>query len=105
MTNILQINYDLKVFSLIAIKRALHDANIYQCSTFTVIEDDKIIIEIKLEHVKEYYKSIKKKLDKLVFDNQIRIDTEKEFKNIRNIIIAQAFFPCENLDEVLKDID
>ena len=105
MAKITQINFSLTVFSLQAIKRAIHDANIYHCATIEVFDDEKVTIKIDLDNIKDGNQKLERKLNKLVFDNQIRIETEKEFKNIRNIIVAQAFFPCENLDEVLKDID
>ena len=95
MANITQINFDLTVFSLQAIKRAIHDANISQCATIAVSDDEKVTIKIDLDNVKEGNQKLERKLNKMVFDNQIRIDTEKEFKNIRNIIVAQAFFPVK----------
>ena len=35
-------------------------------------------------------------------DHQVRIDTETEFKTIRQILVAQAFFPCSNLKELIE---
>ena len=105
MKNTTQIKFDLAIFSLQAIKRAIHDANISQHATIAVSDDEKATIKISLDNVNEDSLELERKLNKMAFDNQIRIDTEKEFKNIRNIIVAQAFFPCENLSEILKDID
>lgn len=39
-----------------------------------------------------------------VLDHQVRIDTAREFKTIREMIVAQAFQPCENIDEVVSHI-
>ena len=39
-----------------------------------------------------------------ILDHQVRIDTAKEFKTIREMIVAQAFQPCENIDEVVSQI-
>lgn len=39
--------------------------------------------------------------NQMIQDHQIRIDIEKEYKVIRQIIVAQAFQPCDNIKEVL----
>ena len=105
MAKITEMKYDPKVYSLKAVKRAIHDANISQFATIVVSNEKSITIKIDMENVKECNPELESKLNKMVFDNQIRIDTEIEFKNIRNVIVTQAFFPCENLAEILKDID
>ncbi len=45
---------------------------------------------------------LKQKFLNSLLDHQVRIDTAKEFKTIREMIVAQAFEPCDNLDEVVE---
>ncbi len=39
-----------------------------------------------------------------LIDNQIRIDLEKKFSSLREIIVKHAFSPIENLGEEVKKI-
>lgn len=35
-------------------------------------------------------------------ENQVRIDTEFRFRTLRELIVAQAFAPCDNLQEMIE---
>ena len=37
-------------------------------------------------------------------DHQIRIETEKDYRVIMEMIVAQAFEPCDNVDELVQKI-
>jgi His-Xaa-Ser system protein HxsD len=37
-------------------------------------------------------------------ENEIRIKLQGEFKTIRDILVAQAFQPCENLKDILNEL-
>jgi His-Xaa-Ser system protein HxsD len=38
-------------------------------------------------------------------DHQIRIEVEQEYRVIREMIVAQAFEPCDNVDELVQIIN
>ena len=51
MANITQITLDLTIFSLQAVKRAIHDANISQHATISASDDKIVTIQIDLDDV------------------------------------------------------
>jgi His-Xaa-Ser system protein HxsD len=95
---------DSKIYSLKAIKNAAYDL---MNKGFFTIENQppdriKIIITAKIpsddiNRLSEIYKNS-------VLDHQIRIDIESDYKVLREIIVAQAFEPCDNLKEIIAGI-
>jgi His-Xaa-Ser system protein HxsD len=103
LIKIIRIQYDLRVLSISAIKRAIYDAEISKYTSIDLPDPNTANITITAADEISGTNELRERLNQLVYDNQIRIDTEKEFSLIRNLIFAQAFFPCENIDEILKD--
>ncbi len=94
--------FDLEVYSAQAVKSAIYDLNMV--ADISIIGSDRRIIQVKLEPQKNS-SSLKKRIYEVVLDHQIRIDIEKETGPIRKLIVAQAFFPCENLDQLMDEIN
>ncbi len=95
------LEFDSSIYSIKAIKRAISDlSNRAVCS---INSENKGKVSVRIDPIKE---GIQKDTDieadfrRMVFDHQIYLEVEEDFKVIRQIIIAQAFFPCENLHEV-----
>ena len=94
------------VYSITAIRRAAFDLS------------DKFNIAIQTRDTEEFQITITQRdtclelnqeivnlFEQFVRDHQLRIELEKQYNVIRNIIIAQAFQPCDNLTEVLDVVD
>jgi His-Xaa-Ser system protein HxsD len=95
--------FDHKVYSLMAVKRAIYDLNFVADISLAGDSDD--IIQVSIHADQENTASIEKRLKRAVINHTIRIDVEQEFGPIRKLILAQAFFPCENLDKLLDKLD
>lgn len=66
-------------------------------------EDYKICIQLK-DNTTEDLNIIAKEFHNELIDQQLRIDTEKKYSKIRELIVKQAFSPVENLEEEVKKI-
>lgn len=92
---------DEKLFSGIAIKRTAYDLS--DVATFNLNSDNNgnflvEIIPIKCNESDE----ILRKFRAYVLDHQLRIEINNECRGLREVILAQAFSPCDNLDDLLK---
>ena len=83
------ITVDQKAYSLSAVKRAAYDFTDKAYIEISCTDDNSICLSI---HLKENSPSdtIQELLNHIL-DHQVRIDLEKEFGVLRNIIAAQAF--------------
>jgi len=97
------IEFDARIYSEQAVKSAIYDFNI--AAQISLKGDDKEIILVILQSPVDSRSSIEQQIYKSVLDHQVRIDVEKEFGPIRKLILAQAFFPCENLDQIIDEMD
>jgi len=93
--------FDSIVYSVAAVKYAIYDLGF--TADISLQQEGKI--QVTVLSPKPYHVDTINKIKEAVFDHQIRIDVEKEFGQIRKLILAQAFFPCENLDQILNGID
>jgi len=66
-------------------------------------ENYKIYIQLKNSNTEDLNIIAKEFYSELI-DQQIRIDTEKKYSKIRDLIVKQAFSPVENLQEEVKEI-
>jgi len=88
----MKIKLDTKIYSLDAIKRALY-----------LIEPDALIEKIDDRHL---FIATEKNIDenllkRNLLDCQIQLDLEKEFMPIRNMLVAQALEPYQEIDDLL----
>ena len=67
------------------------------------IDDDSVGIYFeKLEGKTVNLKELAKKYCNEILDQQVRLDLEKRYGNIRDLIYKHAFTPLKNLDEKVK---
>jgi len=97
------IEFDAKIYSKQAVKSAIYDLDIAAHISSTSLNEKTI--QVKLPPPVDCNSSLIEKICKAVLDHQIRIDVQKEFGPIRKLILAQAFFPCENLEQLLDEMD
>lgn len=102
-TNILILEFDSNIYSIKAIKNAAYDY--LDKATFQIKANtpDKITVSIN-PRPKDYNLSDSLMADfkNHVLDHQVRIEVGEDFKNIREMIVAQAFEPCDNLQELVE---
>lgn len=97
------IEFDAEVYSEQAVKSAIYDLDI--AAQISISDHTKKTIHVKLQSPVGCGSLIEEKICRAVLDQQIRIDVQKEFGPYRKLILAQAFFPCENLDQILDEMD
>jgi len=96
------IKINSRIYSLDAIKRACYDLSSY--GAYSIKEDNPgeycIIFDLQ-----DNTTPIENIFNKYLLEHQVRIDTEKQFKTVRELIITQAFAPCDNLKDIVSKIE
>lgn len=88
----MQIKLDTSIYSLDAIKRTL-----YFIEPLALIEKiDNTYVLITTENDID-----KNLLRRVLLDSQLQLDLEKEFLPIRNMLVAQALEPYQEIDNLL----
>jgi len=97
------IQVDSRIFNIDAVKRACFE--LLHVGSFDIKqnESDNYVLAVTARDGLSIV-DIKSLFNKALVENQLRLDTEKQFKVIRELIIAQAFAPCDNLDEVINEL-
>ena len=95
------VKFDKDVYSAQAVKNAAYDFTgvlslRIQCT------DTSTFVEAELKDAASDIKSVKLDFINCVLDHQVRLDVSKEFKIIRETIIATPFEPCENLKKIIE---
>ena len=98
----ISIELDGNIYSIQAAKNAAYDYTARAWFHLETKENNVIAISIKPKYPEDSFSTLKSDFMNHVLDHQIRIDLGKEFKAIREMIVAQAFEPCENLDEITE---
>jgi His-Xaa-Ser system protein HxsD len=91
---------DSKIYSLQAIKRASYDFTDRCFITLGFSEPDKIALTVAMRETATT--DTTQELMNSILDHQIRSDLEQEFGDLRTIIVAQAFSPCSNIEEIIR---
>ena len=110
MKNQLQCNDELSIvldgniYSIKAVKNAAYDFTDRAWIRLETQKNNVLSISIKPKNPDSSLRFLKYDFINHALDHQIRIDVGKEFKTIREMIVAQAFEPCENLDEVTEHL-
>lgn len=99
---IIQIEFDSNVYSLQAVKNAAYDYNAKAWFHIRLNEKGKIIVSVTPKS--EISETLQSDFINHVLDHQVRIDVSGEFKIIREMIVAQAFEPCDNLKEIVETL-
>lgn len=93
--------YSAKVYSPESILLTAHDLRKY-ASVFLFDSNDELVVESTIDEgvisEPEFISLFKKTL----IDNQLRVCISEKTSAIRQMIIAQAFAPCDNLNEIVE---
>lgn len=100
----LSIELDGNIYSIQAAKNAAYDYTGRAWIHLETKENNVIVISIKPKNPEDSFSTLKSDFMNHVLDHQVRIDVGREFKTIREMIVAQAFEPCENLDEITEHL-
>lgn len=99
------IKFNSQIYKLQAIKNAAYDFS-GKATVQIDVGSNRIFVEITPKPGFESgIKELISEFINIVLDHQIRIDTYKDYKIIRQMIIAQAFAPCDNLEELVKALN
>lgn len=104
MSQSFQIEFDLEIVTLKALKRACFDFLDKASLDIEPISKGKIIVQVKPNKavntdilISDFKNS--------ALEHQTRLETEEDFKAIRKMIIAQAFEPVDNLKEIVEVVE
>jgi len=89
------IEFDLFAYSIQAIRRACHEVSDSVSLEINVIDERRAVVSVADGMIPDRFRGA-------VLDHQIRLDTEAQFRTVRELILAQAFAPCDNLAEIVE---
>lgn len=89
------IEFDLFAYSMEAIRRACHEVSDSVSLEITGLGDHRAVVSVADGSIPHGFRAA-------VLDHQVRIDTEAQFRTVRELILAQAFAPCDNLAEIVE---
>ncbi|SEH99398.1 hypothetical protein [Akkermansia glycaniphila] len=105
MSEPLKIILDGKIYEKEAIFAACRELSPFASINILSPNTSDIVVEVTPLAVESSDpQDFEQKLRTLLIDSQIRLDLNKQFGVIRDIIVKQAFAPIANLDEELKKI-
>lgn len=88
---------DKNFFHPQAIKHAAYDFGDIASIVLRGEENNQFLVEISGDPIDD----LERKFRNSVLDHQLRIEVNREFKTVRELIIAQAFSPVDNLEDLL----
>lgn len=91
---------DTAIYSIQAIRRAVYDFS--DKAEFLIETTSPQKINIKISVKESASPNIVQDFINCVLDHQVRLDLEKEFGTLREIIVAQAFAPRDDLSKILE---
>lgn len=105
MKKIYELKFDKRLYSTEAIKKACYD--FLDKATISLREDtSNIIVRFKIKrNDKENTHKLLDDFRNSVLDFEIRILIENEYRLIREMIVAQAFAPCDNITEIIDRLN
>jgi His-Xaa-Ser system protein HxsD len=100
VNNMCTIYFDSAVYSADAIKKSSYE---YWDKCETIIELCDLIYKVTFINIPENDCEIHQMIFRQrVIDNQLRLDVLRRTGKVRELIIAQAFAPIENYDDIIK---
>lgn len=99
----ISIVFNKDCFSEEAVKRACMELS--DAYDFTISSTETEIVVASAQIPGGLHEEPEKILRFCVLDHQVRIDTENRFRTVRELIVAQAFAPCDNLQEMIEKTD
>jgi His-Xaa-Ser system protein HxsD len=100
----IKLELDQAVYSLEAVKNASYDFTDKADILIELLSSTKVCIIMKQKANSKTIgnNSLSSDFIRSVLDHQVRLDTLNNYKHIREMIIAQAFEPVDNLEEVIE---
>lgn len=97
------IHLDTSIFSLPAIMNAAYDYGEQATVEVARVSDHQVRVSLipKMPDLPSTAMFVDE-FRNLLVDHQVRIMVSQDCKVIREIIVAQAFQPCENVEEVIE---
>ncbi len=96
------LNFDTAVHTLEAIKNASYDFTERADISIELVTPGKIRVSLSpIKNLGSPIDSMSSDFIRHALDHQIRLDVGKDYKLIREMIVAQAFEPVDNLEEVV----
>jgi His-Xaa-Ser system protein HxsD len=96
--------FDSEIYSIEAIRNSAYDFTDRAWIFIEETNENKIHVSLKLKNSDSPLALIKDDFINNVLDHQVRVSVKNEFKAIREMIVAQAFEPCANLNDVLNNL-
>jgi len=94
------------IYSIKAIKRSAYDLSNKANITITCEIDGKYKVNISPNQDELLLiKELAKEFNQLVLDHQVLLEVEKDYGAIRKLIVAQAFHPCDNLSDLINQLE
>jgi His-Xaa-Ser system protein HxsD len=97
--NYYKFSFDSRVYSIDAVRAASYD--FWKTSETTISTSDSAVI-VGFTCDPEQISNHESHFRQLVLDHQVRIEVFNRTKAIREMIVAQAFAPVENLSEIVE---
>ena len=97
-----ELEFDCRVYELQAIKNAAYDFSSRAVAKIRAGEQATLVEIVPLETEADAVDALVVDFSQSVLDHQVRLDTARDYKAIREMIVAQAFAPCDNLEELVK---
>lgn len=101
-TNPFVFNLDTSVYSYPAIMNALYDYTDKATFEVTKLPDGQVRLSLIPKASVFSTAMLVENFKNLLIDHQVRIMVSQDYKVIRDIIVAQAFQPCENVEDIIE---
>jgi His-Xaa-Ser system protein HxsD len=105
MTEKMRLELPSDAYSHEAIMNAAYDYTEKAVIRIDSITAEKISVTIKFKDIEGF--PLSELIDQFtasVLDHQVRININRDTQKIREMIIAQAFEPCDNLEEIVTAV-
>lgn len=100
MSEYIRLSLESIVYSFDAVKRAAFDLSNVAYFKFISNDNQQIVLDVKLTDDAPF-DTLDIFFNKIV-DHQLRIDLISQFGTLREIIVAQAFAPCDSIKDLLE---
>jgi His-Xaa-Ser system protein HxsD len=102
----IMIELDADIYSIDAIKNASYDFTdrAYIFIEKVSINKTRVNLEPKINMEPPERGTLAQDFIQSTLDHQVRLDVARDYKLIREMIIAQAFEPVDNLEEVMESL-
>jgi His-Xaa-Ser system protein HxsD len=99
------LEFDTSIYCLEAIKNASYDFTDRADITIKTLSSQRIQVCLRPLDARGILEvSLASSFTRNVLDHQVRLDVAKDYKLIREMIVAQAFEPVDNLKQVMGTV-